>query len=48
MLMATFEHPNLNAGFDYLDASDQSSVTATKQDARGYSVWATPRCSQGV
>src|SRR5205814_1112221 len=40
-------HAKLNAGFDYLDATDKSAVAATKLDARGYSFWATPRCSKG-
>jgi len=47
MLMATFEHQYLNAGLDYLNASDQSSSSATKLDGRGYSIWATPRSSMG-
>lgn len=43
MAMVTFEHPQLNAGFDYLAAADQTSVTMRKRDARGFSFWATPR-----
>ena len=39
----TFEHKYLNAGFDYLDAKDQSLPTATSVSADGYSIWATPR-----
>jgi murein DD-endopeptidase MepM/ murein hydrolase activator NlpD len=45
--MTTFEHPHLNAGFDYLDVSDKSSTTAIKLDGRGYSLWATPRSTVG-
>jgi hypothetical protein len=47
MVMATFEHQYLNAGFDYLDARDQNSATAARLDARGYSFWATPRSTKG-
>ncbi len=39
----TFEHKYVNAGFDYLDANDQSLPTATAVNAKGYSIWATPR-----
>ena len=41
--MVTFEHPQLNAGFDYLAARDQPSLTVRRRDARGFSFWATPR-----
>jgi hypothetical protein len=43
----TFEHQYLNASFDYLAATDQTSVTKTPVDARGFSVWATPRSPKG-
>jgi opacity protein-like surface antigen len=43
----TFEHPHLNAAFDYLWASDQTRTSATAVDARGFSVWATPRFTRG-
>jgi hypothetical protein len=43
MAMVTFEHPHLNAGFDYLAATDQTLLTMRKRDARGFSFWATPR-----
>jgi hypothetical protein len=39
----TFEHAYLNAGFDYLDAKDQTLATATDVSSNGYSIWATPR-----
>jgi len=39
----TYEHKFVNAGFDYLDAKDQSLPTATKISSDGYSFWATPR-----
>ena len=47
MAMVTFEHPRLNAGFDYLSASDQTLLTSRKRDAHGFSFWATPRASNG-
>jgi hypothetical protein len=40
---ATFEHKYVNAGFDYLNAQDQSTATASMISSNGYSVWATPR-----
>jgi hypothetical protein len=43
MAMVTFEHPHLNAGFDYLAARDQTALSSRRRDARGFSVWATPR-----
>jgi len=48
MLMITFEHPNLNAGFDYLNANDRNTITVLETHARGYSIWATPRTAMGV
>ena len=39
----TFEHPHLNASANYFAATDQSRATAAEVDARGFSVWATPR-----
>ncbi|MSO56012.1 MAG: hypothetical protein EXQ55_03690 [Acidobacteria bacterium] len=47
MVMATFEHPHLNAGLDYLDASDRTLLSSAKLDARGFSFWATPRFTKG-
>jgi hypothetical protein len=43
----TFEHKYANAAFDYLWATDQTSVTKTSVDARGYSFWITPRSTIG-
>lgn len=39
----TFEHPHVNAAFDYLAATDQNRSTAPEVDARGWSAWVTPR-----
>ncbi len=44
----TFEHPNLNAGFTYLEATNQSAPGATDVTARDFSVWATPRTPFGL
>jgi hypothetical protein len=44
----TFEHPYVNAGFEYLDAKDQTTATATELDRNGFSAWATPRTPIGV
>lgn len=45
---ATFEYKYLNAGFDYLDAKDQTSSSSPQVHAQGYSVWATPRTPFGL
>lgn len=39
----TFEHQNINAGFDYLNAKDKTLATATEAASEGWSIWATPR-----
>ena len=39
----TYEHPWVNAGFDYLQAKDNTSATKPVTDGNGYSVWVTPR-----
>jgi len=39
----TYEHKFVNAGFDWLDAKDQTLPTAATVKSNGYSVWATPR-----
>lgn len=43
----TFEHKYLNAAFDYLDATDQTSTRVTPVDSSGYSFWATPKSPKG-
>jgi len=43
----TFEHPYLNAGFDYLKATDQTLAASPVVEGRGYSIWATPRSPTG-
>jgi hypothetical protein len=45
----TFEHPYVNAGFEYLQAKDQnSSATKPVVTADGYSFWVTPRTPVGI
>jgi hypothetical protein len=39
----TFEHKYVNAGFDAIDAHDQTSLTRANVEAKGWSFWATPR-----
>ncbi len=42
-----FEHQYLNAGFEYLDTADRTSITKAETDGKGYSIWATPKTSKG-
>lgn len=45
----TFEHPYVNAGFEYLQAKDQNaSASRPVVTADGYSVFVTPRTPVGV
>jgi hypothetical protein len=46
----TFEHPFVNAGFDYLNTKDQNSGKAGTPHlaGTGYSFWVTPRTPAGV
>ena len=44
----TFEHPYVNAGFEYLDAKDKTTATATELDRSGWSAWVTPRTPIGI
>jgi hypothetical protein len=43
----TFEHKYLNASFDYLAATDQTAAMKSAVDAHGFSVWATPKATNG-
>lgn len=43
----TFEHQYLNAGVEYLNVKDQTSVAKAKVAGSGYSFWATPRSKIG-
>jgi hypothetical protein len=42
-----YEHKFVALGFEYLDTKDQTSVTKTELDGRGYSIWATPKTTKG-
>ena len=44
----TFEHPYVHAGFEYLDAKDQVSVTKPQLSRDGWSAWVTPRTPIGI
>lgn len=44
----TYEHRRVNAGFTYLDATDQATAAVNEIDSHGYSVWATPRTPMGI
>ena len=43
VFQATFEHNYLNAGYDYIKASDQTGITKPDVHAQGWSFWATPK-----
>jgi hypothetical protein len=42
-----FEHKFLNAGFEYLQTTDQISINRSAADGKGYSIWATPKSPVG-
>jgi phosphate-selective porin O/P len=44
----TFEHPFVNAGFEYIDAKDQVSLADRELHARGWSVFIEPRTPMGL
>ena len=41
----TFEHAYVNAGFDYLDTTDQTLSANPELEGRGYSIWVNPKQS---
>ena len=43
----TYEHPHVNAGFNYLTAKDQTLPTATATEGRGWSFFVTPILVKG-
>jgi hypothetical protein len=43
----TYESTYLNAGFDAIDAKDQTSITKIDVHAKGWSFWATPKSTIG-
>jgi hypothetical protein len=47
ILAATYEHPYVHAGFNYLSTTDQTRGSAPELDGHGYSIWATPKSDKG-
>ncbi|HEX9365270.1 MAG TPA: hypothetical protein VF921_01515 [Vicinamibacterales bacterium] len=47
IVSVSFEHQYLNAAFDYLATTDQTSATKTALKGRGWSAWVTPRTTKG-
>jgi hypothetical protein len=43
-----FEHPYINAGFEWLDAKNQTTPTAAELHAQGWSAFVTPRTPFGL
>jgi hypothetical protein len=43
VFQATFEHNYINAGYDYINSHDQTSIAARDVQGKGWSFWATPR-----
>ena len=45
----SFEHPYVNAAFEYLDTHDQTSakVGVPNLEGKGFSIWATPKSTKG-
>lgn len=44
----TFEHPYLNLGFTYIEATNQASPGAAEVKPRDWSIWVTPRTPFGL
>jgi hypothetical protein len=40
---ATFEHAHLNAGVDYLEVKDRTSINSAEVRGNGWAVWAVPK-----
>jgi hypothetical protein len=45
--LTSFEHRYVNAGWVYLDATDQASLAQDRIDSSGHSFWVTPRWPHG-
>lgn len=43
VFQATYEHKYVNGGFDYINANDQTAIAQPDINAKGWSVWATPK-----
>jgi hypothetical protein len=46
--LVSYEHRFVNAGWSYLDAADQESLTRTRIKSSGHSIWVTPRWQHGT
>ena len=42
VFQVTYEHPYINAGYDYINAHDQPLIAARDTHAQGWSFWLTP------
>jgi hypothetical protein len=47
LFAASFEHPYVNAAFEYLATKDQTSASETAVNGRGWSMFVTPRTPRG-
>ena len=47
ILGLTYEHPYVNAGWNYLSTADQTRSVAPKLDGHGFSAWVTPKTPKG-
>jgi hypothetical protein len=47
ILGLTYEHPLVNAGWNYVSTTDQTRVINPRLGGHGFSIWATPKTSKG-
>jgi hypothetical protein len=47
ILGATYEHPYVNVGTNYLATTDQTRASTPRLEGHGYSIWATPKTPAG-
>jgi hypothetical protein len=47
IVAVTYEHPYVNAGWNYLSATDQTRTVNPRLDTHGFSAWATPKTPKG-
>lgn len=43
----TYEHPRVNAGVDFLSATDQTRAINPALDSHGFTAWVTPKSAKG-
>jgi hypothetical protein len=48
IMSVSFEHPYVNAAFDYLWTKDQANATVAAIDGHGWTVWLTPKTKFGL